>query len=93
MRDDVREAVLDCVNYAVTKKTQSGRHIAPLAMKIAKKTVSIVQQNIIFSIGVKFCVMLLGAMNLATMWMAVFADVGVAVIATLKAMRCLRIKK
>ena len=64
-----------------------------LAIKIAKKTVSIVQQNIIFSIGVKFCVMLLGAMNLATMWMAVFADVGVAVIATLNAMRCLRIKK
>ena len=36
MRDDVREAVLDCVNYAVTKGTQSGRHIAPLAMKIAE---------------------------------------------------------
>jgi Cd2+/Zn2+-exporting ATPase len=64
-----------------------------LAMKIAKKTVAIVHQNIIFSIGVKLCVMLLGAVNLATMWMAVFADVGVAVIATLNAMRCLRIKK
>ena len=64
-----------------------------LAMKIAKKTMSIVRQNIIFSIVIKLGVMLLGAMDLATMWMAVFADVGVAVIAILNAMRCLRIRE
>ena len=63
-----------------------------LAMKIARKTMSIVSQNIVFSIAVKLCVMALGAMDLATMWMAVFADVGVAVIAILNAMRCLRVK-
>ena len=63
-----------------------------LAMKIARKTMSIVSQNIVFSIAVKLCVMVLGAMDLATMWMAVFADVGVAVIAILNAMRCLRVK-
>jgi len=63
-----------------------------LAMKIAKKTMTIVKQNIAFSIVIKLGVMVLGAMNLATMWMAVFADVGVAVIAILNAMRCLRVK-
>lgn len=63
-----------------------------LAMKIARKTMSIVSQNIVFSIAVKLCVMVLGTMDLATMWMAVFADVGVAVIAILNAMRCLRVK-
>ena len=63
-----------------------------LAMKIARKTMTIVKQNITFSISIKLGVMILGAMNLATMWMAVFADVGVAVIAILNAMRCLRVK-
>ena len=64
-----------------------------LAMKIARKTVSIVRQNIVFSLVVKAAVMVLGAMNMATMWMAVFADVGVAVIAILNAMRCLNVKQ
>ena len=64
-----------------------------LAMAIARKTLSIVRQNIAFSLAVKGAVMLLGAMNMANMWMAVFADVGVAVIAILNAMRCLRVKE
>lgn len=64
-----------------------------LAMAIARKTLSIVRQNIVFSLAVKGVVMLLGAMDMATMWMAVFADVGVAVIAILNAMRCLRVKE
>ena len=64
-----------------------------LAMKIARKTVSIVRQNIVFSLMVKGAVMVLGAMDLAGMWMAVFADVGVAVIAILNAMRCLNVKE
>ena len=64
-----------------------------LTMAIARKTCSVVRQNIVFSLVVKGVVMLLGAMNMANMWMAVFADVGVAVIAILNAMRCLRVKK
>ena len=64
-----------------------------LAMAIARKTLSIVRQNIVFSLAVKGAVMVLGAMDMANMWMAVFADVGVAVIAILNAMRCLRVKE
>ena len=64
-----------------------------LTMAIARKTLSIVRQNIVFSLVVKGVVMLLGAMNMANMWMAVFADVGVAVIAILNAMRCLRVSE
>ena len=64
-----------------------------LAMQIARKTLSIVRQNIAFSLIVKGVVLILGALNLAGMWLAVFADVGVAVIAILNAMRCLHVKK
>ena len=62
------------------------------AMKVAKKTNRIVWQNIIFAFGVKGIVLLLGAGGLATMWEAVFADVGVALIAVLNAMRVLNVK-
>lgn len=62
------------------------------AIKIARKTNSIVWQNIIFSFAVKAIVLLLGARGLATMWEAVFADVGVALIAVLNAMRVLNVK-
>jgi len=61
-----------------------------LAMRISRKTLRIVKQNILFALGVKFAVLILGAFGLATMWMAVFADVGVAFLAILNAMRCLR---
>lgn len=60
------------------------------AIKIARKTLGIVKQNIIFAIGVKIAVLILAALGIATMWAAVFADVGVAVIAILNALRALR---
>ncbi len=62
------------------------------AIKIAKKTHVIVWQNIIFAIGVKIVVLLLGAGGLATMWEAVFADVGVTLIAVFNAMRAMKIE-
>lgn len=63
------------------------------AMRVARKTLRIVKQNIVFAIGVKVLVLLLGALGFASMGDAVFADVGVTVIAVLNAMRCLRVKK
>lgn len=63
------------------------------AVKIAVKTRRIVFQNIVFALGVKFGAMLLGAAGLGNMWMAVFADVGVSVIAILNAMRTLNSNK
>lgn len=62
------------------------------AMKISRKTLAIVKQNIVFAIGVKLIVLVLGALGLANMWAAVFADVGVSVIAILNAMRCLNVE-
>lgn len=62
------------------------------AMKISRKTLGIVRQNIVFAIGVKVLVLVLAAVGMASMWAAVFADVGVAVIAILNAMRALKIK-
>ena len=63
------------------------------AKRIAKKTMRIVRENIVFSLGVKAAVLILSALGLAGMWLAVFADVGVAVIAVLNAMRMLRAHK
>lgn len=60
------------------------------AIQISKKTLGIVKQNIVFAIGVKVVVLLLAAAGMASMWAAVFADVGVAVIAILNAMRAMR---
>lgn len=60
------------------------------AMRISRKTLRIVRQNIAFALGVKALVLVLGAFGIATMWAAVFADVGVAVIAILNAIRALR---
>lgn len=59
----------------------------PAAIKLAGKTVAIVKQNVMLAIGVKFAVLILSAFGFANMWAAVFADVGVAVIAILNAMR------
>lgn len=59
----------------------------PAAIKLAGKTVAIVKQNVVLAIGVKFAVLILSAFGFANMWAAVFADVGVAVIAILNAMR------
>ena len=63
------------------------------AIKIAKRTRKIVWQNIIFSLGVKGVFLILGAFGYATMWEAVFADVGVTIIAVLNAMRVMNVKK
>jgi len=62
-------------------------------MRIARKTGRIVWQNIIFALGVKAVILLLGAMGIATMWEAVFGDVGVAVLAILNSMRAMRVPK
>ena len=63
------------------------------AIAIARKTVGIVKQNIVFAIGVKVLVLILTALGYATMWAAVFGDVGVSVLAILNAMRALTYKK
>lgn len=63
------------------------------AINIAKRTNKIVWQNIIFSLGIKIIVLLLGAVGIATMWAAVFADVGVTLIAVLNSMRAMRVDK
>ena len=62
-----------------------------LAIRIARRTLSIARQNVWFAIGVKVAVLLLAAVGLGNMWMAVFADVGVTVLAVLNAMRALRV--
>ena len=61
-----------------------------LAVKIARRTLRIARQNVWFAIGVKVAVLVLAALGIATMWLAVFADVGVTVLAVLNAMRALR---
>ena len=60
------------------------------AIGIARRTLRIASQNICFAIGIKVLVLILATLGLATMWMAVFADVGVTVLAVLNAMRALR---
>ena len=62
------------------------------AMKISRKTLRIVKQNIVFAIGIKVAVLILAAFGVATMWAAVFADVGVAFLAILNAMRAMKVK-
>ncbi|MDD6292734.1 MAG: heavy metal translocating P-type ATPase [Eubacteriales bacterium] len=63
------------------------------AVKIARKTMRLVTENIVFAIGVKILVLVLAALGIANMWAAVFADVGVAVIAILNALRALKMPK
>ena len=63
------------------------------AVRIAKKCMRIVYQNIYFAIGIKILCLLLGAVGIANMWIAIFADVGVMVIAVLNAIRALFVKK
>ncbi|MFR3273843.1 MAG: heavy metal translocating P-type ATPase, partial [Slackia sp.] len=59
------------------------------AIRVARKTMRIVRQNIVFAIGVKVLILVLAAFGIANMWLAVFGDVGVAVIAILNAMRAM----
>ena len=63
-----------------------------LAIRIARRTLRIAKQNVWFAIGVKVAVLIFAAFGIATMWMAVFADVGVTVLAVLNAMRALKVK-
>ena len=63
------------------------------AVRIARRTLGIARQNVTFAIGVKLAVLVLATFGLATMWLAVFADVGVTVLAVLNAMRALRVSK
>ena len=63
-----------------------------LAMKIARKCLRIVYENIVFALAIKGLCLILGALGLANMWMAIFADVGVMVLAVLNAIRCLKVK-
>ena len=62
-----------------------------LAIKIARKCLRIVYENIIFALTVKGLCLILGAFGIANMWMAIFADVGVMVLAVLNAIRCLKV--
>ena len=63
------------------------------AIKIAKRTKKIVSQNIVFALGVKLVILVLGAVGIANMWEAVFGDVGVALIAVLNSMRAMKVEK
>ena len=61
----------------------------PLAVKIARRTMRIVRENIGFALAVKFAILILGALGIADMWLAVFGDVGVLILAILNALRCM----
>ena len=63
------------------------------AIRLAKKTMGIVWQNIVFALAVKFVILVLAALGIANMWLAVFGDVGVAIIAILNAMRAMKAPK
>ena len=62
----------------------------PVGIRIARKTLRICRQNIVFALGVKLVILILGALGFANMWLAVFGDVGVSVIAILNSMRTLK---
>ena len=63
-----------------------------MAVRIARKTLRIVRQNIVFALAVKLLVMILGLKGIASMWLAVFADTGVAMLCVLNAVRMLYMK-
>ena len=63
------------------------------AIRISKKCLRIVYQNIVMALGVKFACLILGALGFANMYVAIFADVGVMIIAVLNAIRCLMVRK
>ena len=63
------------------------------AIRISRKCLGIVYQNIVFAIGIKLICLILGALGIANMWLAIFADVGVMILAVLNAIRALFVKK
>lgn len=64
----------------------------PTAIRIARRTLKIANQNIVFALGIKAIILILGALGIASMWLAVFADVGVSFLAILNAMRAMKVK-
>ncbi len=81
------DAAIEAADIVLMDDCLSG---LPAAIRIARKTLRIVRQNIVFALSIKGIVLILGAFGLANLWLAVFADVGVAVLAILNAMRALR---
>ena len=63
------------------------------AIRISRKCLRIVHENIVFALGVKILCLILGALGIANMWLAIFADVGVMILAVLNAIRALFVKK
>lgn len=84
------DAAIEASDIVLMKDDLNGLQ---LAKKIAKKTMRIVFENIIFALGIKVLVLILSAFGYSNMWLGVFADVGVAVLAILNAMRCSSIKE
>ena len=83
------DAAIEAADVVLMDDRVSG---LPRAISIARRTLRIVKQNIVFALGVKAIILILGALGVAGLWAAVFADVGVAVLAILNAMRALRVK-
>ncbi len=84
------DAAIEAADIVLMKDNLNG---IILAKKIAKKTLKIVKQNIVFSIAIKIAILALSAVGITNMWFAVFGDVGVAILAILNAMRVNKIKK
>ncbi len=84
------DAAVEAADLVLLKDDLRG---LPKAVAIARKTMAVARQNVVFALGIKFAVLLLSVFGIATMWLAVFADVGVAVLAILNAGRAGRIKK
>ena len=83
------DAAIEAADVVLMNDRVSG---LPRAISVARRTLGIVKQNIAFALGVKAVILVLGALGVAGLWAAVFADVGVAVLAILNAMRALRLK-
>lgn len=83
------DAAIEASDIVLMKDDLKGLHIAK---RIARKTMRIVFENIIFALGVKGIVLILSALGYSNMWLGVFADVGVAILAILNAMRCSKLK-
>lgn len=81
------DAAIEASDVVLMRDDLSG---LPLAKRLAKRTMAIVFQNIVFSLVVKVAILVLAALGIANMWFAVFGDVGVAVLAILNSMRNLR---